>query len=257
MIEVMKKTDKKYLDLMYSFLKNWLTPAYEELLERYTEYPQEYSLEEIDGYTYFLFCYPVLPEVEQMVLLVFEEDRIIADLACIHTTMDILLTRKDLYQYMSEDSDWSYLQHYILCNYFYPEIPYPCLVSSVNISCQDVLCFSNIYVSRRFRRQHIFSNMLSMTYERAVRYRTGNTQCISCISLDPDVACYGEDSSDVPYIYSMKDETDRMRNKSILEGKGYTVFKLEETEPQENNDGTKLWFAVLQQLILIEQTDSM
>ena len=50
---------------MYSFLKNWLTPAYEELLERYTEYPQEYSLEEIDGYTYFLFCYPVLPEVEQ------------------------------------------------------------------------------------------------------------------------------------------------------------------------------------------------
>ena len=253
----MNEKEKKYFDLSYAKLGEWLTPSYEELLERYTKYPQEFTLEEVNEYVYYLFCYPVLDTLEQGILLVYEKENIIADLAFVHSTMHDTLTDTKIYDYMSEDSDWSYLQHYIICNYFYPSLPYPYTKKDILVKNTEVIYFTNIYVTKRYRQQHIFSRMLDISKEQVLRYMTGDIHTISIISLDPDIACYGEDTPNEPYIYSMKDEKDRMRNKAILEKKGYMALKLEETQVQENSDGTKLWFAINKENVHIEQVEKI
>lgn len=240
----MMENKKNYFDKAYALLGKWLTPSYEELLERFELYPEDCTVEQAGGYTYILFCYPLLQgKMEQGILLVYDGDTVIADLAFYHAHMKDVLSEKSIYDYMSEDSDWSYLQHYIVCNYFHPETEYPCQ-EETNLQQEEVLFFTNIYVTKRYRKQGIFRIMHMMSMEQVLRYETEAVSVISCISLDPDIACYGEDTPQVPYRYSMKDEQDRMRNKVILESMGYVVLKLEEDHPEENLDGTKRWFAV-------------
>ena len=104
----------------------------------------------------------------------------------------------------------------------------------------EVLLYTNAYTSKRYRQRHILTHMLKMT-EETVLSRQDSTTLLSCISLDPDVACYGEDRTDTPYIYSMKDEPARLENAEILRHLGWQPLKLMTDEPVE--DGAILWFA--------------
>lgn len=249
----MNLLEKKYFDLSYQLLGKWITPSYSELLERYTKYPQEFSLEEINGYYYFLFCYPLVVDhdselLEEGILLVYENEKVIADLAFMHGTTETIMKNKEVFDYISNDSDWSYLQHYTFANLtFNLEYPY-CYSDLMETFEGEVTFFTNAYVTRTYRKQNIFSNMLEMSKEQVLRYVDNECTYYAVFSLDPDVACYGADTTNEPYIYTMKDEEDRMRNKEILEKKGYVCVRLEEEHPDPTSDGTKLWFAVLKEL---------
>ncbi len=246
----MEKECEKYFKLAYDLLSSWLLPSYEQFIHRYELYPEECSVEEINGYHYLIFVYPLVVEnnyelLEQGIVLVFDGDKVIADNAFMHGMMDDVMNNERVYDEITTDSDWSYLQHYTLCSMMFPNVLYPCCKSDNQDTFIGEACFfTNAYVTKRYRKQHIFTNMLDITKEMILRHCDEDTIYYSVFSLDPDIACYGEDTPDKPYIYSMKDEKDRMRNKQILEKFGYTAVKLEETEPDMNSDGTKLWFAV-------------
>lgn len=257
----MDKKIKKYFDLAYGRLGHWLTPTYEQLMQRYAIFPEECTLDEIDGYTYLLFCYPLVVKenielLEQGILLVYENENIIADLAFMHGSMDDVMHDEEVYDEISSESDWSYLQHYTMCTLAFPNIPYPCCKNNITTTFDGEACFfTNIYVTKRYRKQHIFTNMLDITKEMVLRNCVDITILYSAISLDPDIASYGEDTPKEAYVYSMKDEPIRMINKQILENKGYFVVKLDEIEPNEESDGTKLWFAICKENEMIIQSE--
>lgn len=248
----MNLLEKKYFDLSYQLLGKWITPSYSELFERYTTNPQEFSLEEINGYYYFLFCYPLVTEneselLEEGILLVYENETVIADLAFMHGATENIMKSEKVFDYISNDSDWSYLEHYTFANLTF-ELEYPYCYSNLKETFEgEVSLFTNAYVTKSYRNQNIFSNMLEMSKEQTLRYVDNECTYYAVFSLDPDIACYGPDTSQEPYFYSMKDEEDRMRNKEILEKKGYFCVRLEEDQPDPSSDGTKLWFAVLKE----------
>lgn len=241
---------KKYFKKAYDLLGKWMPRSYEEFLFRYQNFPEECSVEEIDGYYYLIFVFPIIytqDEVllEQGITLVFDQENIIADNSFFHGTMNDVMNYRNVYDAITTDSDWLYLQYYTLCQMMFPEVPYPFCDSNQEQTFYGETCFfKNAYVTKRYRNQHIFTNMLEITKEMALRTSVESTIYYSAFSLDPDIACYGEDTPKEPYIYSMNDEAERMRNKSILEKKGYLVVKLEEDIPDENSDGTKIWFAI-------------
>lgn len=261
----MDELTKKNFDKAYEKLRDWLTLSYEEFLQRYEIYPEECTLEEINNYYYLLFCYPIDIEggsvlVEQGILLVYDGDDIIADLAFMHAQMDDVMRFQRVSDKITSESDWSYLQHYTLSRLTFPDIPYPSYKEDIKEPFIGEACFfTNIYVTKRFRQQHIFTNMLEVTKEMVLRYCIDYTCLYSVISLDPDVACYGEDTQEEPYIYSMKDEPTRLLNKKILEKLGYFVVKLEVDDLPEDDDGTKVWFAVCKENehIVIHEKNAM
>ena len=108
-----------------------------------------------------------------------------------------------------------------------------------DFSSEDlILMYSNAYTSIDNRKQNIFHQMIqNIESFMSVKEMT----VYSVISLDPDVACYGKDKTDKPYIYSMKDEPQRLYNAKLLENMGFHPIKLETDEPVE--DGSLLWFA--------------
>lgn len=248
----MNTLEKKYFDLSYELLGKWITPSYEELFNRYSKYPQEYTLEEMNGFYYFLFCYPLVTIdenelLEQGILLVYKDETVIADLAFMHGSCENVMKSEEVFDYISKESDWSYLEHYTFANLaFILEYPY-CYSDKKENFEGEVTFFTNAYVTKSYRRQNIFSNMLQLSKEQVLRYVDNECTYYATFSLDPDIACYGPDTQKEPYIYSMKDEADRMRNKEILEHKGYFCLKLEEEKPDRNSDGTKLWFGVLKE----------
>lgn len=241
---------KQYFEKAYTLLGKWLTPSKDELLARYHIYPDECTCEEINGYHYFLFCYPLVnidkvELLEQGILLVFDHDTIIADLAFMHGSMNAIMKSKQVYDEITTDSDWSFLQYYTLCNFMFPEKPYPYCFHNTNDDFPgETAFFTNAYVTKSYRKKGFFTNMLEISKEQVLRNEVGKSVYYSVFSLDPDVACYGPDTLPEPYVYTMADEANRMRNKAILEKFHYNVIRLEETEPDEESDGTKLWFAV-------------
>lgn len=249
----MNELTKYYFEKAYTLLGKWITPSKAKLLARYNLYPEECTCEEINGYHYFLFCYPLvnvdnIELLEQGILLVFEHDTVIADLAFMHGSMNAVMKSEQVYDEITTDSDWSFLQYYTLCNMMFPDYAYPyCLHNTNDDFPGETTFFTNAYVTKTYRKKGIFTNMIQISKEQSLRNETGKTIYYSVFSLDPDVACYGPDTTSQPYIYSMKDETDRMRNKAILEKFNYTVIRLEETEPEKESDGTKLWFAVIKE----------
>lgn len=246
----MNEITNYYFEKAYALLGKWLTPSKKELLARYVLYPEECICEEINGYYYFLFCYPLvtidkIELLEQGILLVFDHDTVIADLAFMHGSMNAIMKSEQVYDEITTESDWSFLQYYTLCNMMFPEKPYPYYLHNQNDDFPgETTFFTNVYVTKAYRKQGIFTNMVQITKEQSLRNEVGKTTYYSAFSLDPDVACYGPDTVQEPYIYSMADESDRMRNKEILEKLHYTVIQLEETEPDEESDGTKIWFAI-------------
>lgn len=257
----MNQLEKKYLKLSYDLLGKWITPSYEQLLQRYELYPEEFVLEEIGGLHYFLFCYPLVTEhnrelLEQGILLVYKSDTVVADLAFMHGEANSVFKNEEVFDYISNDSDWSYLQHYTLFSLMFSNLPYPYCYGDKKEELEgEVTFFTNAYVSKKYRRKNIFTNMLEISKEQVLRYVQNECTYYSVFSLDPDVACYGEDTQKEAYVYSMKDEKTRMLNKQILEEKGYQCIRLEEEVEDPNSDGTKLWFAVSKEKEFIIETE--
>lgn len=236
----MEKLKKKYFDLSWAFLKNYIGLPYEEMIKRYQQYPEDCILEEKDDLVYFLFSYELVKGLERGILLVYDQDMIIADCSFMHGSMENVMKEKNIYDYITLESDWSNLEYYTLCNYMF-DLPYPYCFSDKKESFEgEVSFFTNAYVTMDYRKQGIFSEMLDLSKEMIFR-NTSQEIYYSIFSLDPDIPCYGPDTKDEPYYYSMKDEPTRLLNKRILESKGYIGIRLED---EEENDGSKLWYAV-------------
>lgn len=260
-IETMKKSDAEYLERSLKRLEKWLPFPVDEMLAHYLDERNEIRDHEVEedpyGYVYCLFSWPETDH-ERLVLLVYDEQmRIIADLSAVHANVSELLYSAKLYDELSEESDWMYLEHYTLCAYMFPELPYPASEAGEQRHYEgEALLYSNAYVTKQFRRRGIFTAMVSMTRDFALRRASGSTVLYSVFSLDPDIAVYGPDAESTPYHYSYeKDEPVRMTNCEIMKKLGFTPLRLEETEEDPEADGTKLWFAVKQETDLIIDVD--
>lgn len=87
--------------------------------------------------------------------------------------------------------------------------------------------------------------MLDMIHAYAMDDQTGNACYLHILSLDPDIPCYGPDALDHPYYYQYdRDEPVRRQNGAVMRHLGYEVLQLETEHPEENTDGTKIWFAI-------------
>ena len=83
-------------------------------------------------------------------------------------------------------------------------------------------------------------------------YAYGRIQIYLCISLDPDVPCYGPDAVDEPYVYSFeRDEPLRNRNMQILEKLGYQEYDVDFGEV--GADGAKHRFAWKSEMVAAEE----
>jgi hypothetical protein len=248
MILTMKYTEDVYLEKSLKLLERWLPLSAGEMLEAYlsqTEREADWNIEEDpSGYVYCVFSWPET-DSERAVLLVYDDEmRIIADCSAVHCSVSSLLSSTELFDELCEESDWMYLSHYTLCAGLFPDVPYPPEGNQVN-RAGEALLYSNAYVTKAYRRKHIFTVMSEIMREFALRFQSGSALLYTAFSLDPDIAVYGPDAVSEPYHYSFeKDEPDRMRNKMILEKLGFEVIRLQETEEDPEADGTKLWFAV-------------
>lgn len=89
----MEACTKKYFDLSWAFLKSYIGLPYADLIERYTEYPEDCVLEEIDGYCFLAFTYGLVPGLERCIVLVYEQEQIIADCSYMVATMDDVMKK--------------------------------------------------------------------------------------------------------------------------------------------------------------------
>lgn len=236
----MEKLKKMYFDLSWGFLKDYIALPYDQMINYYQHNPDACILEKKDTLNYFLFSYPLVNGLERGILLVYDKEIIIADCSFMHGSMDAVMKEEKIYDYITLESDWSNLEYYTLCNYMFDEeYPY-CFSKKDRFFEGEVSFFTNAYVTKTYRRQGIFSYMLDLSKE--IIFRQSKEEIYySIFSLDPDIPCYGPDTKDEPYYYSMKDEPTRLLNKKIIENKGYIALRLED---EEEGDGSKLWYAV-------------
>lgn len=254
----MDKLSKTYLTKALTQLEKYLPNDTYTLLDWYDIHTDYYSVLPIDNYVYCLFALPVMSSdgkeikhvseidsnvLERITLLVYESDTIIADISGLHASMDSLLTNEKVFNFCTDESDWTYLEHYCLCGNYFPEIAYPPNKESSSLLVSgETLLITNAYVTTAYRRQSIFRNMVQMIKEHALRYSYENTDLYTAIALDPDIAQYGPDTKPEPYYYSFEvDEPRRLVNASIMEKLNFTPIRL---EADEIGDGTKLWFAL-------------
>ncbi|MDO5110209.1 MAG: hypothetical protein Q4D59_09785 [Erysipelotrichaceae bacterium] len=244
----MRYRESVYLEKSLKLLERWLPESVQTMMEKYLSKPREeadWNVEEdAHGFVYCVFSWPETAS-ERIVLLVYDDGmRIIADCSAVHCSVSDLLSSTALFDELCDESDWMYLSHYTLCAVMFPEVPYPPSGEKINAK-GEALLYSNAYVTKVFRRQGIFTVMDEIMREFALRSVSGSAVLYTSFSLDPDIAVYGPDAVSTPYHYSFeKDEPDRMRNKTILEKRGFEVIRLQETEEDPDADGTKLWFAV-------------
>ncbi len=252
----------RYLEHSLQRLSDWL-PENALDLSAYNRLPgYACTLERDDrGYVYTLFSYPVLTDLFLNIMLVYDSKmNIIADTAGYSCSARTMLTSRECYEYLSEDSDWTYLEYYILAEMYFAEDAWLLRDEEerlVKDHIGQVLFFTNAYVTEVFRRQGIFKRMMRMMRDHVQRDISGRTDYYAVISLDPDIACYGPDARDEPYYYSYEqDEPVRALNREIAEHTGFTPVILEPDDPDRETDGTKLQFAVFAEKDMIIDTDS-
>ncbi len=217
----------------------------DEMLTYYQIHKDMWLEKQHGRYVYLIFAWPE-KEYERIVLLVFEGKVIIADLAAVHCSQNVLMNSISFYDEMSEESDWMYLEHDILNEMLHPELDYPfCKKGDGRYFVGEALLYTNAYVTRTYRRQGILREMDAMARAFTLRKQTGMVELASIFAMDPDVACYGPDTPDKPYIYSFEqDEPVRLLNAEIAKKIGYEPLRMEEIEPDPEGDGTKLWFCI-------------
>lgn len=235
----------KYLKLSLHRLEKMLPEDADLMLRNYQSGVGEWIQEIRDGKTYCMFSWKE-DQAERIVLLVYDEEMIVADLAALHCSQDMMMNSTSFYDAVSEESDWMYLEHYVLSQFLYPDLEYPyCMKNSFSHFSGEALLYTNAYVSKNWRRMGIFRHMEEMARSFSLRKCTGMVRLGAVIAMDPDIACYGPDTPEQPYVYNYeKDEPDRLRNAEIARKIGYMPIRLDETEPNENPDGTKIWFCV-------------
>ncbi|MCR4952268.1 MAG: hypothetical protein K6A40_13195 [Solobacterium sp.] len=256
------KDTEYYLKLSLQKLKDVLPEDPNLMLIRYLSKRLWHSMSyDNSKRAYLLFAWPEAEGAERIILLVYDDDSIIADMSALHAPADALMRSRELYDLCSEESDWMYLEHYIFCRWGFGEYPYP-YCEEENKSAQpfagEALLLSNAYVTKAYRGQGIFSMMESLMREAALRNSTGRQDLYCVFSQDPDVACYGPDSQDEPYYYNYEnDEPARLLNAQIAAHLGYENIRLNEDDPSENKDGTKICFCIKKENDWIVETDAL
>lgn len=237
-----------YFKRAYELLQNYLNMSYESFVNKSVS-----TIEEMDGLVYFLFCYPIVEGLERGILLVYEGDQVIADLAFMHGSLDDCMKQESVYDAITLESDWSNLEYFTLAHYYFYDLDYPyCRSDRYDSFDGEAVFFTNAYVTKAYRRRGIFFHMLDVSKEMVCRNKVASCIIYSVFSLDPDIPCYGPDTTDEPYYYSMKDEPTRLLNKEILEKRGYVGVHLED---EEATDGSKLWYALLKEQEQIVEMD--
>jgi len=247
--------DMHYIQIMHEKLLGWITKEKHPYFPFDFEDVNEYMVEEDErGYVYAILSFPE-PECMRTVLFVFDEqDRIIADCSALDCSAVDFALSETLYDYITLESDWMYLEQYVLREMCFGE-------EHSNEMKEDytgrVLLYWNAYVTEAYRNQGIFSNMVEMMKEFSLRYEPDGKTCLyTAFSLDPDIAVYGPDAKEEPYYYSMeKDEPKRLRNREILEHLLFHVERLIEDEPSA--DGTKVLFAWKKEEILLVEEEAL
>lgn len=222
--------ERVFLERSLALLETWLPDARNIWLQRYEEDSRLYEISRCGLYAHCLF---VIEEagMKRIIQLVYDGETVAADCAAWALRADQFADDKNL-NYLEAESDWEYWE----C-----EIAADKMNRLPRSRDPAVLIYTNAYTTKRYRRRGIFRNMMRET-EAFVSRMTGASDIVSVISLDPDVACYGEDKLDGPYYYSMADEPVRRLNAQIVQKCGFEPLKLETDEPVE--DGSILWFAL-------------
>lgn len=248
---MMNESERRYLELSLTKLEEVLPYSKETLIRRFEGNENSWSVEQMEDLVFCLFSCSVTAAMDQVILLVYDrEDRIIADAGAYHTDVKSFLKDTEIYDHLSEDSDWMYLEHYVLSNMMFPHLPYPfCETGQHTDVTGEVLLYTNAYVSRAFRRQGIFLTMLESMREHALVNKEGIQTLYSVLSMDPDIACYGPDAKEEPYYYSFEqDEPKRLLNVEIARKTGFAPLRLKPDDPSKETDGTKLWFCVRKEI---------
>lgn len=254
----MNDLERKYLALSLEKLQSVLPDPPVIMLAGYAENPDMYSVE---GFGQDLisctFTFPVSDgEADRVIQLVYDDQEIIADCSGIFSDMNHMLYSENLYNCLCDESDWMYLEHFTLCSMLGIDEEYPPFKSKNKPDISgNAFLFSNAYVTKAYRRMHILTSMMDSIRDFCARDAIDELDLYMAISLDPDVACYGPDASDKPYVYSMEqDEPKRKLNAEIAEKLGFTPIKLEAVHPEEETDGSKLWFALRHEHDLIVES---
>ena len=252
----MNRLEREYLTLSLTRLAEVLPKPKEELMRLFETEKDAASVEQIEDLVLCIFGFPVHSRMEQVILLVYDrEKRIIADAGAYHTDAASFLEKTEIYDALSEESDWMYLEHYVLSNTMFPDLPYPfCETKQASGKTGEVLLYTNAYVSKEFRRRGIFKTILEAMRSYALRKEEGICTLYTVLSMDPDIACYGPDAVEEPYCYSFEqDEPVRLQNAEIARRTGLFPIRLEPDDPEAETDGTKLWFCVRKELCEITE----
>ncbi len=254
----MNDLERKYLALSLEKLQSVLPEPGVMMLAAYEKNPDMYSVEGFDhDLVSCTFSFPVSDEeAARVIQLVYDKDQIIADCSGIFSDMNHILYSENLYNSLCDESDWMYLEHFTLCSMLGMNEEYPPFKNQNKPDIPGIVfLFSNAYVTKAYRQQHILTSMMESIRDFCARDAVNELDLYMVISLDPDVACYGPDASDKPYIYSMEqDEPKRHINAEIAEKLGFTPIKLEAVHPEEETDGSKLWFALRHEHDLIVES---
>ncbi|MCR5449487.1 MAG: hypothetical protein K6F23_08825 [Solobacterium sp.] len=223
----MGNEERTYLEKALRTIEVWIPGALEQWMPEYEKDRTLYRVDNNGGYVSVIFS---IKEngLRRPVQLVFEGDTVIADCAAYLLSMSELKDSR-VCAVLEDESDWLYWETEIL------------KAETGKEEAAEMLVYTNAYTTKAYRRQGLFRRMISGMESFAVQSKE-SVSLYSVISLDPDIACYGPDKIDVPYIYSMKDEPARLLNTRIIKKVGFEPLKLETDEPVE--DGSILWFAV-------------
>lgn len=254
----MNKKETKYIRKILSFLEKGSEWSLDEMMQWLNDHPDHYSLEEdAHHFQYCLISYPLegieseYNTPEKIVLLVFEDNTVIADIAAVWAYADEMQNDQITNISITEMDAWTESNLYVLKSAFLHD---PSLYHTDDIGC--IIC--NAYVTETYRKKEVFSTMLQMVRDHTARYSSNQVTVFQTISLDPDIACYGPDAKDDPYYYSIEqDDPKRQLNAQIMQHLGFVPVQLEHTEEDSLTDGTFIWYAIkAEHLIIIQDKNS-
>ena len=248
--------EKRILDIL-SFLEKGSYFTKQQMLTWLKMTPYSWCMEEDGyGYQYYLISYPLTSFTqpylipEKIVLLVFEGETVIADIAAVWAKTDSLLNDDSVNDALMDMDTWTQSCLYVMKTAFQNHDAFK---QDNALGC--IIC--NAYVTESYRRRGIFTTMMQMVRDHCIRFSFDTAILFQTISLDPDVACYGPDKSDETYYYSMeKDEPKRMLNGEIIQHLDFAVVQLEHGEEDTLSDGTFIWYGIKAEHITIVEGDA-
>ncbi len=252
----MKQVEEKHILKILSFLERGSYFTKQQMLSWLKLHSGNWCMEEDGyGYQYCLISYPLTSfaqpflQPEKIVLLVFDGDTVIADIAAICAQTDDLLHDDEISDAIMDIDTWVQSCLYVMKTAFAHHISFQ---KTDSVGC--IIC--NAYVTESYRRKGIFTAMMQMVRDHCVRFSHHTITLFQTISLDPDVACYGPDASEKPYYYSMEqDEPKRILNAEIIQHLGFAVVQLEHGEEDTLSDGTFIWYGIKAEHITIVESN--